>query len=71
MNVSKSAFYARKAGAAKVITAQELHLYRRAKALFKASINSRVSRELAKGLNEENIKVTRHRVRMIMKKLGL
>ncbi len=71
MNVGKSAFYAWKARPAKVITAEELHLYRRAKALFKASRNSRGSRELAKKLNEEGIKVTRHRVRMVMKKLGL
>ena len=71
MNVGKSAFYAWKARPAKVITAEELHLYRRAKALFKVSRNSRGSRELAKKLNEEGIKVTRHRVRMVMKKLGL
>ena len=71
MNVGKSAFYAWKARPAKVITTEELHLYRRAKALFKASRNSRGSRELAKKLNEEGIKVTRHRVRMLMKKLGL
>ncbi len=71
MNVGKSAFYAWKARPAKVISAEELHLYRRAKALFKASRNSRGSRELAKKLNEENIKVTRHRVRMVMRKLGL
>ena len=71
MNVGKSAFYAWKARPAKVITAEELHLYRRAKALFKVSRNSRGSRELAKKLNEEGIKVTRHRVRMLMKKLGL
>lgn len=71
MNVGKSAFYAWKARPAKVITTEELHLYRRAKALFKASRNSRGSRELAKKLNEEGIKVTRHRVRMVMKKLGL
>jgi putative transposase len=71
MNVGKSAFYTWKARPAKVISAEELNLYRRAKALFKASRNSLGSRELAKKLNDENIKVTRHRVRIVMRKLGL
>ena len=71
MNVSKSAFYAWKARPAKVITAEELHLYRRAKELFKASRNSLGSRELVKKLNEKGIRVSRHRVRMVMQTLGL
>jgi putative transposase len=71
MNVSKSAFYAWKARPAKVITAEELHLYRRIKVLFDASRSSLGSRELAKKLNEEGIQVSRHRVRMVMQQLGL
>lgn len=71
MSVGKSAFYAWKARPAKVITAEELHLYRRAKALFKASRNSLGSRELVKKLNEEGVRVTRHQVRMVMQQLGL
>ncbi len=71
MSVSKSAFYAWKARPAKVITAEALHLYRRAKALFKASRNSLGSRELVKKLSEEGIQVSRHRVRMVMQQLGL
>tara|TARA_Y100001949_G_C15943682_1_gene311383 strand:- start:27 stop:818 length:792 start_codon:yes stop_codon:yes gene_type:complete len=71
MNVSKSAFYAWKARPAKVVTAEELHLYRRTKELFKASRNSLGSRELVKKLNKEGIQVSRHRVRMVMQKLGL
>lgn len=71
MNVSKSAFYAWKARPAKVITAEELHLYRRAKALFKASRNSLGSRELVKKLSEEGIQVSRHRVRTVMQQLDL
>lgn len=71
MSVSKSAFYAWKARPAKVITAEALHLYRRAKALFKASRSSLGSRELVKKLSEEGIQVSRHRVRMVMQQLGL
>ena len=71
MNVSKSAFYAWKARPAKVITAEELHLYRRAKALFKASRNSLGSRELVKKLSKEGIQVSRHRVRTVMQQLDL
>ena len=56
MNVGKSAFYAWKARPAQVITAEELHLYRRAKALFKASRGSLGSRELAKNLNKEGLR---------------
>ena len=71
MNVSKSAFYAWKARPAKVITVEELHLYRRIKVLFDASRSSLGSRELAKKLNEEGIQASRHRVRMVMQQLGL
>lgn len=71
MNVGESAFYAWNARPAKIITTGELHLYRRAKALFKASRGSLGSLELAKNLNREGLQVTRHRVRMVMHQLGL
>jgi putative transposase len=45
MLVSKSAYYDWAKRPAKLISAATLHLYRRAKALFKASLDSR---ELAK-----------------------
>lgn len=44
-----------------LISAEELHLYRRAKALFKASRNSLGSRELAKKLRQEGIELTRYK----------
>ena len=46
MQVSGSAYYAWLKQSAKLITADELWLYRRTKALFKASRNSLGSREL-------------------------
>jgi putative transposase len=71
MNVGKSAFYAWKARPAKVISAEELKLYRRTRLLFEASRNSLGSRELAKRLKEESFSVTRYRVGLVMEKLGL
>ena len=54
-----------------MITAEELHLYRRAKELFKASRQSLGSRELSKKLREEGLQIGRFRTRSIMRKLGL
>ena len=71
MKVSKSAFYAWKARPVRIITAGELQLYRRAKALFKASRDSLGSRELAKKLRGEGFVVTRYRVMNIMSILKL
>jgi len=71
MRVSKSAFYAWKAHPTIVITADDLHLYRRMKALFQASRGSLGSRELAKKLREEGFTISRERVRKLMKKLNL
>lgn len=71
MNVGKSAFYAWKARPAKVISAEELKLYRRTRLLFEASRNSLGSRELAKRLKEKGFSVTRYRVGLVMEKLGL
>ena len=50
---------------------QELHLYRRAKALFSASRESLGSRELAKKLRTEGFEITRYRMMKIMRKLKL
>lgn len=71
MGVGKSSFYAWKAKPAAIISAEELHLYRRAKALFAASRESLGSRELAKQLRAEGITITRHKMRQVMKKLNL
>lgn len=71
MRVSRSAFYAWKARPAAIITAEELHLYRRAKVLFTASRESLGSRELAKKLRAEGFEITRYRMMQIMQKLKL
>ena len=71
MQVNRSAYYAWRDRPAKVISAEELQLYRRAKALFKASRNSLGSRELAKKLREEGFDIGRYRTRTLMRKLGL
>ena len=71
MRVSRSAFYAWKARPAQIITAEELHLYRRAKALFAASRESLGGRELAKKLRTEGFVITRYRTIKIMHKLNL
>ena len=71
MGVSRSAYYAWCHRPAKVITADELALYRRMKALFKASRNSLGSRELSKKLREEGFPIGRYRTRTLMRKLGL
>ena len=71
MGVGKSSFYAWKAKPAAIISAEELHLYRRAKVLFEESRDSLGSRELAKRLRAEGITLTRHKMRRVMKKLNL
>jgi len=71
MKVGKSAFYAWKAKPTRLISAEKLHLYRRAKALFKASRESLGSRELAKKLRTEGILITRYRMGTVMKQLDL
>jgi len=71
MQVSSSAYYDWLKRPAKVITADELQLYRRAKALFAASRNSLGSRELSKKLREEGFAIGRYRTRTLMRKLGL
>ena len=71
MKVSRSSYYAWLARPAKLITAEELHLYRRAKALFKRSRESLGYRELCKNLRKEGFKITRYKTRKLMVKLNL
>ena len=71
MQVSHSAYYAWLKRPAKVITADELNLYRRMKALFQASRSSLGSRELTKKLREEGFTIGRYRTRTLMRKLNL
>ena len=71
MRVSKSAFYAWQVRPPTLITAVDLHIHRRMKKLFDASRDSLGSRELAKKLREEGIKISRERTRKLMKKLNL
>ena len=56
---------------AKLISAEELHLNRRAKALFGHSRESLGSRELMKKLREEGFDVGRNRVISLMHRLNL
>ena len=71
MKVSRSSYYAWLARPAKLITAKELHLYRRAKALFKRSRESLGYRELCKNLRKEGFEITRYKTRKLMAKLNL
>ncbi len=54
-----------------IITAEELHLYRRTKRLFEKSRGSLGSRQLTKKLRKEGFKVGRYKVMKLMKKLNL
>ena len=71
MSVCRSAYYAWRKRPIRVISADDLHLYRRAKMLFKASRNSLGSRELSKKLREEGFQVGRYRTQTLMRKLNL
>ncbi|WP_373317232.1 IS3 family transposase [Shewanella sairae] len=71
MKVSRSAYYAWLNRPAKIITAVQLHLYRRAKAIFKQSRNSLGYRELRKRLCKEGLNVSEYGVKKLMNKLGL
>jgi len=55
----------------KLISAEELHLYSRAKSLLKKGKDSLGTRELVKKLNEEGFTIGRYKTRSIMKKLRL
>ncbi len=71
MGVSRSAYYAWLNRPAKLITADTLNLYRRAKTLFRQSRNSLGYRELGKKLRKEGFRVGDYKVRKLMAKLGL
>lgn len=71
MKVSRSAYYAWLARPAKIITMEQLNLYRRAKAIFEQSRNSLGYRELKKRLCKEGFNVSDYGVQKLMTKLGL
>jgi len=71
MQVSHSGYYAWRKRPAKLISADELRLYRRMKELFAESRGSLGSRMLLKQLRKEGFKVGRYRVRRLMKQLNL
>ena len=71
MQVSHSAYYAWLKRPAALISADELHLYRRIKQLFADSRGSLGSRGMLKKLRKEGIQIGRYRVRQLMKRLGL
>lgn len=71
MQVSRSSYYAWLERPAKLITAEELQLYRRAKALFKRSRQSLGYRELCKNLRKEGFQITFYKTRKLMAQLNL
>jgi putative transposase len=71
MGVSRSGYYAWKAGGVKVIAEPERALRRRLKALFRRSRESLGSRRLSHQLREEGYPLGRYRVRRLMREMGL
>ncbi len=71
MQVSRSAYYAWLKRPTKLISAEQLHLYRRAKALFKRSRESLGYRELRKKLRKEGFDIGQYRTRKLMQTLNL
>jgi len=71
MKVSPPAYYAWRKRPSAFITADELHLYRRTKALFVASRESLGSRELMKKLRTEGFQIGRYKTCSLMKRLNL
>lgn len=71
LKLSPSAYYDWLKQAGHIITEQELHLYRRCKALFVQSRGSLGSRMLMKNLRMEGFVVGRYKVRRLMKRLHL
>lgn len=71
MNVSRSAYYAWLKRPAKLLTTEQLHLYRRAKAIFERSRNSLGYRELRKRLCKEGFSVSDYGVQKLIPTLGL
>lgn len=71
LNISRSAYYAWLKKPTDVITAEQLHLYRRAKEIFKQSRDSLGYRELRKRLCNEGFKIGDYGTQKLMAKLGL
>ena len=71
MKISRSAYYAWLKRPTKIITAEHLHMYRRAKVIFEQSRNSLGYRELRKRLCKEGFDVSEYGVKKLMNKLGL
>ncbi len=71
MKVSRSAYYAWLNKPAKIITAEQLHLYRRAKDIFKKSRSSLGYRELRKRLCKEGLNISDYGMKKLMAKLNL
>lgn len=71
VKLSRSGYYAWAKRPAKIISADELKLYRRARALFTQSRQSLGSRELMKKLREEGFNIGRYRTQTVMRKLSL
>ncbi|WP_284242666.1 IS3 family transposase [Thalassotalea insulae] len=71
MNISRSAYYAWLKRPAKIITAEQLNLYRKAKYFFEKSRNSLGYRELRKKLRREGFNVSDYGVQKLMATLGL
>ena len=71
MQVSRAAYYAWLKRPARLITAEELQLYRRLKQLFADSRESLGSRGMMKRLRKEGFNIGRQQVRVLMKRFGL
>lgn len=69
--MSRSAYYAWLKRPAEVITSEQLHLYRQAKAIFKESRSSLGYRELRKRLCNEGFTISDYGTQKLMNKLGL
>ena len=71
MQVRPSAYYAWLKRPAKFITAEELHLHRRAKALFIENRGSLGNRQLMNALRTEGFQIGRYKTRSLMRRLKL
>lgn len=71
LKLSRSGYYAWKSRPVKLITAEQLSLYRHAKHLFKESRDSLGTRELMKQLRLLGFQIGRHKTRRLMTTLGL
>ena len=71
LQVSRSAFYDWLERPAKIISEEELNMYRTARQLFKRSCGSLGSRQLCKNLRRAGLNVGLHHNRSIMRKLKL